>query len=264
MNRPLIGNRTSWADFEKCILEVFTLALAILRDKPSLPVLEDSVNGKDSLNRRLDICLRTAILEWENTNQKELLTSPKSNLGQQPNLDDEEKVDDYERAKPDFQWELKDSSGNSASLNLIFRNYQIECKRLGSNLGSRSLCKDYISNGVIRFTQNTHRYGQFTSSGLMIGYVQNTELQMILGQLNNIAKSSALPEILLSPEGWKEHVSRLDHQLDRPDIELTPFELRHLWVDLRHHYAQPDTFTPKKTPKREKKTKLKNVPKSIS
>lgn len=238
MSRPLIGNRHTWVNFEKCVLEVFILALEILANKNTLPTDEDTVQSRDSLNRRLDICLRSAILKWEQIYKTEILTTPKPNLGKQPDLDNEETINDYERTKPDFQWEFRDRLGKGISLNLIFKNYEIECKRLGANLnsGRRSLTREYISKGILRFTINTHRYGQFASSGLMIGYVQNTELQTLLIEVNNYALSAFLPELLLSPVGWKANVSRLDHRLDRPDVEPTPFELRHLWVDLRHHY----------------------------
>ena len=259
MSRPLIGNRNSWADFEKCVLEVFILALQMLRNKSALPADEDSVQSRDSLNRRLDICLREAILEWERINDTDILTTPKSNLGKQPDLDNEEIVNDYERTKPDFQWEFRDRLGNASSLNSIFRNYEIECKRLGLNSSSgRSFCKEYVSKGIIRFITYTHCYGRFTSSGLMIGYIQDNDLQSILDEVNNTAQSTALPELLLSPDSWKTDVSRLDHRLDRLDVGPTPFDLRHLWVDLRHHYQEKPTNLDKKVAVRKKRAPRKS------
>jgi len=239
MNRPLIGNRNSWADLEKCVLEVFILALEMLASKATLPVDEDSVQSRDTLNRRLNICLRSAILKWEDIYDIEILTTPRLNLGKQPDLDDEEKVNDYERTKPDFQWEFRDRLGKGSSLNLIFKNYEIECKRLGTDLTSgRNFAREYVSKGIVRFTINTHRYGQYASSGLMIGYIQDTELLIVLNEVNSVAMSTLLPILLLSSEGWKPKVSRLAHRLNRPDVEPTPFDLRHLWVDLRHHYKE--------------------------
>ena len=255
MSRPLIGNRNSWVDFEKCILEVFILALEILRNKNTLPVYEDSVQSRDSLNRRLDICLRDAILEWERINETDILTTPKSNLGKQPDLDNEEIVNDYERTKPDFQWEFRDRLGNGNSRNSIFRNYEVECKRLGANLSSgRSLTKEYVSEGILRFTISTHRYGQFAYSGLMIGYVQDTELQTVLNEVNRATQSAFLPELLLSSVGWKLDVNRLDHRLNRLNVEPTPFDLRHLWVDLHHHYNQQPVVPKKKASGQKKRT----------
>ena len=72
--------------------------------------------------------------------------------------------------------------------------------------------------------------------------------------------STSLPEPLLSPKGWEKGVSRLDHKLDRPDIEPTLFELRHLWIDLRHHYQnqQPSSSPIKKASTRKKSTAQKS------
>jgi hypothetical protein len=253
MSRPLIGHRNSWATFEKCALEVFILALKMMRSKTNLPIYEDCVNDDDSLNRRLSFCLLEAIGEWEKISNVEIVTTPKPNLCKQPDLDNEEVVNDYERAKPDFQWEFRDRLGNQSSRNLNFRNYDIECKRLGNDLASsRRLNKEYASKGILRFTISTHRYGQFTDSGMMIGYIQNSELQNILNEVNQATLAKTLPGLSLSLEGWQLDVSRLDHRLDRSDVEPTSFELRHLWVDLRHHYTQQSSIVEKKPPTRKR------------
>ena len=120
MSRPLIGYRNSWADFEKCILEVFILALEMLCNKNTLPIDEDSVKSCDSLNRRLNICLREAIREWEKINNIDIVATPKSNLGKQPDLENEEVVKDYERTKPDFQWEFQNRLADENNHNNSF------------------------------------------------------------------------------------------------------------------------------------------------
>lgn len=255
MSRPLISKKNSWNNFEKYVLEVFDIALMMLYEKPTLPIEEDSVKSVDTLNHQLDCCLPHAIMKWETINNAEIPTTPKPNLRQQPDLNNNQVINDYERTKPDFQWELRDRAGSRDNLNSIFINYAIECKRLGKDLSSRrNLNKEYVSKGILRFTTNTHRYGQFTPSGLMIGYVQNTDLQTILNEVSDFTLSISLPEPLLSPKGWENDVSRLDHKLDRPDIEPTPFELRHLWIDLRHHYQQPSSSSIKKASTRKKST----------
>ena len=200
MTRPLIGYRNLWADFEKCILEVFVLALQKLRDKTTLPTDEDSVQSIDSLNRRLNICLRDAIREWETINGIDIVATPKPNLPKQPDLENEELINDYERTKPDFQWEFIDRLGNPNKHNSVYKNYEIECKRLGKDFSAkRKLNEKYVSEGILRFTTNSHCYGQFTSSGLMIGYVQNTDLQTILNEVSNFTLSTSLASPLLSP-----------------------------------------------------------------
>ena len=215
MSQPLIGSKNSWSNFEKCVLEIFNIALVMLREKISLPIEEDSVTG-DSLNRQLDICLFHAVLKWEQTHETEIPTSPSPNLRQQPDLSSDGLMHDYERTKPDFQWTFKDKLGSSDNLNSIYKSYAIECKRIGKDISSqRNLNKEYVSKGILRFITNSHRYGQFASSGLMIGYVQSSDAQIILDKVNTAALSNSLPELLLSTKGWEQAVSRLDHKLQR-------------------------------------------------
>jgi hypothetical protein len=176
----------------------------------------------------------------------------KQNNSKQPDLDHEEIVNEFELKIPDFQWGFTDRRKIDSSLNEYFKNYDIECKRLGA----KSLSKEYVVNGIIRFTKKTHSYGQYTSSGMMIGYIQDMNIQTILEEINSNVNSVCLPLLILSDEECTTAISRLDHKLDRPDIEPTPFELRHLWVDLRHHYQhqQPSSSPIKKASTRKKST----------
>lgn len=238
MSRPLISHGKTWAKFEKCILETFSLALKILHTKSSLPFEEDKA-GRDSLNRRLEISFRRVIKEWEDLHDEDYPypLSLKRNNSKQPDLDNEEVVNEFESKIPDFQLEFKDRLGRGKSLNEYFKNYDIECKRLGIKMTSgRSLSKEYVVRGVIRFIKNTHCYGQYTSSGMMIGYVQGTDMQTILDEINDNTSSFALSTLVLSPEGWTPEISRLDQRIDRSEVQPTPFDLRHIWVDLRHQY----------------------------
>jgi len=91
----------------------------------------------------------------------------------------------------------------------------------------------------------------------MIGYIQDTELLTILNEVNSISMSTSLPELLLSPKGWKSDVSKLDHRLDRLNFEPTPFDLRHLWVDLRHHYEHQSTASREEASGQKKRTSKK-------
>ena len=250
MSQPLISKGNSWVNFEKCVLETFILALKILYDRPSLPIIED-ISGRDSLNRRLYMSLHKVVKDWEDDHDMEYPYpfNLKQNNSKQPDLDHEEMVNEFELKIPDFQWGFTDRRRIDSSLNEYFKNYDIECKRLGA----KSLSKEYVVNGIIRFTKKTHRYGQYTSSGMMIGYIQDMNIQTILDEVNSSVNSVCLALLTLSDEECITAISRLEHKLDRPDIEPTPFELRHLWVDLRHHYQQPSnsptnkTNTPKKS-----------------
>lgn len=238
MSKVSIANGNSWARFEQSVLEIFTIALEMLHAEASLPVLEDDQTG-DSLNRRLSILIHHAMQKWEEMNDDEIATYPTHNAPQRPDLDLEKAqvVNEFEQKKPDFQWGWRDPVVKGTSRNGAFKIYHIECKRLGRELNSTRLNREYVGKGIKRFTSKTHCYGQHTYSGAMIGYVQNTDLQILLDEVNRHATTASLPQIVLTPGVWQPIVSRLEHQLSRPAVLPTPFDLRHLWIDLRHHYS---------------------------
>ena len=148
-------------------------------------------------------------------------------------LEDEERLDIARKKRPDFQWgyinHLEPDPRKSA------KHYYIECKRLGTPIKTNWIFnKNYISNGVLRFVKRELNYGRASSSGTMIGYIQSMVVSNILDEVNKEACSCGITAITLSSEGWKKKgVSRLDHELDRPEIHPTHFKLRHLWLDLR-------------------------------
>ena len=84
--------------------------------------------------------------------------------------------------------------------------------------------------------EGSHGYGQACSSGAMIGYIQNMDFDEILSEVNSTCCDKQIPGIVLSDAGWQEDgISRLDHGFERL-FPISPFDLRHLWVDLRRHY----------------------------
>lgn len=244
MNPLSIRHTRSWAKFEQQTLEIFTIALEMLSTEPSLPEVEDS-EVQDNLNRRLEQYMPSAIRKWEVLNRVEFLlpSTPRYNSRQPAQLADKEIVRSFERKKPDFQWEIRDSRKTGLldeNPDLTFRFYHVECKRLRSRSRSTRFTSEYVVNGICRFIKKTHCYGQHVNSGAMVAYVQDMELQPLLDEVNDEALLAALPQLQLAPEGWQTVVSRLDHQLNRTEVEPTPFNLRHLWVDLRHHYLDSD------------------------
>jgi hypothetical protein len=149
----------------------------------------------------------------------------------QPLIDDETRAA-REDKRPDFQCgfvNLQEDDDDRASM-----FYTIECKRLGQPANRWILNVNYVDNGVLRFVTEDHGYGKATLSGAMVGYVQSMELADILTEVNAAARKQSLPPIALSGDGWqKNSVTRLNHRLARPRSLLSPFDLRHLWVDIR-------------------------------
>ena len=124
--------------------------------------------------------------------------------------------------------------------------FHIECKRLGSPISSGKLTLKYVKDGIRRFIDESHRYGQHTQSGAMIGYLEDMTRNEIYQEVNaeiEAVKQALLPPskitpLLLSQAGWQDNAaSRLSNNLER-SFPITPFTLWHFWVDLRNRYPR--------------------------
>ncbi|MCE2718047.1 MAG: hypothetical protein ACK57R_13400 [Dolichospermum sp.] len=226
------GNKI-WANHEKRVLNIFTLALKMLSEKPTLPLEENN------LNRELYLCANrvNGMLLKENRGQgieSTLMYESKN----QPDPDDKTRTKREDKI-PDFQWGFCDCK--EADPDRMTKYFIIESKRLGSPSSSTWIFnKNYVVNGIKRFVDPEWGYGKSSHSGAMIGYIQDMELQNILEEVNTNAVSELLPDIQLSSDGEQPDITRLDQRLEREQIQPTPFDLRHLWVDLKHHYQDKD------------------------
>lgn len=218
----------------------------MMRNAASLP--EQEVD----LNRELCRNIRRALWELRDSDEG-FDTLPHLDACNQPDEDDEARATRLDK-RPDFQWELKDTQARNYEE--YTRLYAMECKRLGfPSSPTWVLNREYISNGVCRFIKAEYGYGSPKSnpSYAMVGYVQNMDLDDILGEVNGFAKTYSVPDIMLSEDGWIEKdISHLDHQLERPEIHPTPLDLRHLWLDIRDIPRLPA----KKTIRKRRKVKL--------
>jgi hypothetical protein len=219
MVRPRLLKTNIWENYETRILKLFRCALKLLQEKTDLP------DKEDDLSRELFILVR----RLNNQNDKQgLPCSPIYQGHNQPVIDDPiQSIREYK--KPDFQWEIRDI--HEINPNKMSKYYTLEAKRLGSP--PSRFHKDYVLEGIQRFILAKYGYGKSVDSGAMIGYIQNMELEEILKEVNKYCSQLTIIELTLSPEGWQNDVSRLEHQLERPDVPPSPFNLRHLWVDLR-------------------------------
>jgi hypothetical protein len=94
---------------------------------------------------------------------------------------------------------------------------------------------NYIENGVRRFVDRSFGYGKATRAGLMVGYVESSDINTILKEVNAAAAAISVSPILLTEQKWQNQaVNRLNQNLIRLDVPPSPFDLRHLWVDLRN------------------------------
>jgi hypothetical protein len=228
MNQPRITAIDLWANHEARVLEIFSLALKMLKNESFLP------DKEDALNRKLLFCVHRAnrVLSADN---RGLNSPPFYEAQNQPDADDKTRAE-REDKKPDFQWGFYDHQEINPDKSAKY--YVLECKRLGSPTNPNWIFnKNYISNGVCRFTKPEWGYAKSSRSGAMIGYIQSMRIEEILQEVNNCAQQASLSTIALSEDNPRDSaVSRLDQRLDRPEVHLTPLDLRHLWVDLRQHY----------------------------
>lgn len=232
MKQPSIAALRTWHEHERRVLEIICGALLELRQARPLP--ED----EPGLNRNLHFCLRRVNARLSREGRG--LAAPPVWEGQnQPLIDDEARTT-REDKRPDFQCgfvNLQESDDDRASM-----FYTIECKRLGTRVGHWVLNVNYVEHGILRFVAEEHGYGKATPSGAMIGYVQSMELDEILSQVNAAGQNRLLPPIVLTDGEWRQNgVSRLAHTLTRPASLLSPFELRHMWVDIRATVQQAPT-----------------------
>jgi hypothetical protein len=227
MAKPSLLKRDVWGNHEKRVLKIFSLALQMLRDESCLPKEENE------LNRKLYFLVKRANTKLSESNLG--INSPCwYEANNQPDVDDimHSKREDK---RPDFQWGICDT--NETNPDRMDKFYVLEAKRLGSPSSRKwILNENYIFHGIKRFILPEWGYSKSMSSGAMIGYVQDMELDDILNQVNDYASKEEIAKLSLSSDAWNEDINRLEHQLERPEIEPSIFDLRHIWVDLRHHY----------------------------
>ncbi len=222
MSQPRLSKLNIWARHEQRVLKIFIEALTILQAGAGLSLSE--IN----LNRELYFCL----LEANRKMGKEGFLYPPTYEAKNPPDPDDEQRTARENKIPDFYWGYLDDMEPDPRRSA--RNFYIECKRLGKPpRADWILNENYVHHGICRFITKEHGYAQGEQSAAMVGYVQSMELDDILREVNTAAMSFSVPKIKTSSKGWKfKGVSQLQQKINRP-FPVTPFNLWHLWIDLR-------------------------------
>jgi len=148
----------------------------------------------------------------------------------QPSPDDSERTP-RENKRPDFQWSVQDEQ--AADPERATRSYVVECKRLGEPADAWVFNTNYVAFGVRRYVDISHLYGKDDMGGAMIGYIQSMDIETIWSdvgrQLGN-AGLSMLPKPL--PVSGSSVLHQTSHHIIRMEA-VSPFQLDHIWVDLR-------------------------------
>lgn len=226
---PTIFDKDLWVQSEERVLDLCARSLRKLRDCPCVRQATEP-----EINRKLFLCMAQANRD---------LTTVGKGFGHLPqpeavNLPDpnNERRADWERKIPDFQWQIIDHLAPAVD---SVRSYAIECKRLGSPpRRDWILNEEYVANGMCRFANESHRYGNRCRSGAMIGYMQSMSFHSILSEVNKHARTYAVGKLVPMPKSsCDDTVKRLQSLLCRT-FSASPFHLRHMWVDLRSE--EPD------------------------
>jgi hypothetical protein len=225
--KSLLTGVDYWDNHEARIIEVVTLALQMLSREVTLPMNEDK------LNRMLFFYIHRANRQL--VAQRKHLDWPLSyEARNQPDADDALRAG-REDKRPDFQWGIYDHQEPNPDKSAKY--LVLECKRLGAPSTKSpgwNLNRNYVAHGIFRFINAAWGYGKSTKSGLMIGYVQSMDLPDIHGEVNSRARASSISDLILTVTGLRSSdISRLGHRLIRPAVLPTPFDLHHIWVDLR-------------------------------
>lgn len=217
---PLLDSRGLWAKREARCLSILVEALERLRKIADLPESEVDLNR----------CLYFCLLEASRELYPEEEVAPQVECNNQPDPDDEARTK-RELKRPDFQWAYLDRYEERAHHSS--KQFVVECKRLGKAIRSDWVLNvNYVQHGIMRFNLLEWAYAKRFSTGAMVGYWQNMEPHDVLSEVNEEGSRNALPPLVLDGLWSPGGVSRFAHVLDRP-FEVTPFTLKHLWVDLR-------------------------------
>lgn len=235
LDQPSIFRKDLWAQQQERLMEVLSHALALLVQGEPMPDPDE-----EEITRRLAICCRKISfrLDKEGRGIAGELHWETKDLAQYMDTG----IPVKEVKKPDCQYAFRDQQASRWEDHE--KSLTIECKRLGRYPNSPHtrksiLNQDYVKDGIRRFIDESHSYGKTAPHGIMIGYVQNMDLDDILAEVNAECKAHKIPELTLFAQGWQVGlVSHLDHQLIRA-FPITSFVLRHMWTDLRAHYVQP-------------------------
>jgi hypothetical protein len=217
--KPAAERPNIWAHFIENIAELISESLLILRSRIDL------IENEKELNRLLFLSIVEANLHFD-------LPLPAYNANNPPHAEDERKAKREDQI-PDLYWNLMN---HVADHNNWYRNFALECKRLGEKTSKNwELNEQYVIEGILRFFLEEKGYGKGCEAGAMVGYIQNMEFEKILSEINShiTTNESSIPQLAAPTEGWQHQgVNYLSHDFQRSYIPFS-FFLQHFWIDMR-------------------------------
>jgi hypothetical protein len=226
MTKPRLTAAITWPRYEKSVHAVFTEALRRVAEFECLPEAEEPLNLElywvaikvnHELRKSPDL-----ILPFE------IVFDSRS----QPEPDDVAHAERL-RKRPDFSCLLTNEQATDFRRSQL--RYYLECKRLGSAQRGLVFNDLYSEEGVSRFIRGGHAYAKGCKSASMIGYLQSTDHDTVLNEVNAFAKNRSIPSLARAARAWAQReVTRLSQDPLPREFDPATIQLSHFWVDLRH------------------------------
>jgi len=221
-----ISQLKTWERHVNLVLKVFLRALELLQSRTN------DGDSEITLNRELYFCLLEANSEIHKSTGEAINHAPTIEGNNPPDADDVQRAV-RENKIPDFYWGFIDHAVVNPRRGA--RNFVIECKRLGKPIRADWVFNEnYVHHGVLRFVTEEYAYAKGEKEGAMVGYVHSMNFADILLEVNKTTTQVSVADLEGPDDGWQiGGISHLHHSLTRP-FKVSPFYLRHLWVDLRN------------------------------
>jgi hypothetical protein len=207
--------------YEQSLTEIVTEAVQLLS-------CQGPHENEPSLNRKL---YRSIIVTYANRRMRGEDVPDLAPAFDAPNPPLTYEFTPSENKRPDLRWDLVDPLSDPDSPDSV-RSFAVECKRLRSRSNAGwQFNRSYALHGIRRFVALEHQYGANLETGTMVGYWQNMSQSAVLTEVNAELSSLGLPNLVFdgSQQGL---LYQADQMLNRP-FSLSPYRLRHLWIDLR-------------------------------
>jgi hypothetical protein len=208
-NKGLPGRIRIWSQFVDIYINIFCKALSLL----NVEIIEKL--NENNISSYLNVPLNKACCS------SGLAIFPPFWEGNISAVNNNEVKTNNTAKRPDFICKMINNSFTSPEDYTI--SLHIECKLIGST----TLNKYYINNGINRFDSLTHEYGKGANDGIMVGYIISSTKTTIQQEIN-----SNLPN-KLEQLNFKEKnkIEKITTHFTRENVKPLDFTLHHIWAD---------------------------------
>lgn len=214
--------KSFWKDRQLSYLQVFSDALPILQQRCHNRTAD--FESEDEISRELSFAIEQVVFQAKYRHSD--IGLPTFQVYGQPDSKDIKKVKREDKC-PDFIWTYVDY------VNKARRDFVVECKRLRDD--ETHHCREYVTNGLKRFTVKEWSYGYCCQIGLIIGYVEGLKLDNCITKIRSyLIKENIVDITNVRGDVLLDDIVHYKHTLNRIDIAFSPFELHHYLVSIEN------------------------------